>query len=64
MIIATTLAQTATAVYVEKPVTVHDVSIQKNNSTSCFIPFDLVFVYGRPRGASKLAVGSNIPMQE
>jgi len=64
MTIATTLAKTATAVYVDKPVSAHDVSIQNNNFTSCFIPFDLVFVYGRTRGASKLAVESNIPVLE
>jgi len=64
MTIATTLAKTATAVYVDKPVSAHDVSIQNNNYTSCFIPFDLVFVYGGTRAVSRLAVESNIPMQE
>jgi len=64
MTIATVLAKTATAVYMDKPVSAHDVSIQNNYFTSFFIPLDLIFVYGRTRGASKLTVETNIPVQE
>ena len=60
MTIATTLAKTTTAVYVDKPVSAHDVSIQNNNFISEFNVFDLVFVHGSTRGASRLAVESNI----
>jgi len=46
MAIATTMAKTATAVYVDKPVSAHDVSIQKNNFISEFNVFGLIHVTG------------------